>query len=112
MKRFAYIFFLYLALPISVQAFDRNAWTVYPSMNYVTSLAEGDQQIFVGTTGGIRRYDRFYRRWLPPVTTLDGLPDNRIYDLAYDPNTGDLWFDTPSGAARWLSRLESVSFFS
>ncbi len=100
---------LCLLLPLSLPAYDREAWTSYPNMNDVTALAEGDHHIYVATTRGIRRYDRFTNRWLSPITTLDGLPDNHVRRLAYDPNTGDLWFDTPSGSGAWLSRLETVS---
>ena len=89
---------LCLLLTLPLWAYDREVWTSYPNMNHVTALAEGDVQIYVATTGGIRRYDRFVNRWLPPLTTLDGLPDNRVQRLAYDPDTGDLWFDTPSGS--------------
>jgi ligand-binding sensor domain-containing protein len=98
--------------PNPVDAFDNQLWSSYPNMNYVTSLTQGDEQIYIGTTGGIRRYDRFRDRWLEPVTTLNGLPDNRIQMLAYDTQSGDLWFETPSGSGRWLSRLETVSLFS
>ena len=111
MKRFALAFILILFLLPSdrLPAYDRRAWTSYPNMNYVTSLAEGDGEIYVGTTGGIRRYDRFGERWLPPLTTLDGLPDNRVQRLFFDPDTGDLWFTTPAGTGRWMSRLEVLS---
>ncbi len=100
---------LCLLLTPPLRAYDREVWTSYPNMNHVTALAEGDVQIYVATTGGIRRYDRFANRWLSPLTTLDGLPDNRVQRLAYDPNTGDLWFDTPSGSGVWMSRLETMS---
>ena len=77
-------------------------------MNYVTSIAESPAVIFVATTGGIRRYDRFARTWLAPLTTLDGLPDNRVQRITFDPNTGDLWFETPSGSGRWLTGIQSI----
>ena len=109
---FILLCFLLLISSLQLEAYDREAWTSFPNMNSVTAFAEGETQIFVGTTGGIRRYDRFYDRWLPPLTTLDGLLDNRILALAYDPVTGDLWFDTPVGSARWLSRLETVSLIA
>ena len=48
------------AASLHLDAYDREVWTSFPNMNSVTSLAEGETQIFVGTTGGIRRYDRFY----------------------------------------------------
>ncbi len=78
-------------------------------MNFITFLAEGDTQIYVSTTGGIRRYDRFTNEWLSPITTLDGLPDNRVQRIAFDPNTRDLWFETSIGTGRWQIGLESVS---
>lgn len=111
MKRFAptFVLILFLFPPDRLPAYDRRAWMSYPNMNHVTSLAEGDGEIYVGTTGGIRRYDRFGERWLPPLTTLDGLPDNRVQRLFFDPDTGDLWFTTPAGTGRWMSRLEVLS---
>ena len=44
-------------------AYDRDRWENFTSMNYVTSIAESPTVIFVGTTGGIRRYDRFAKTW-------------------------------------------------
>ena len=105
---FCAVFFL---LSDPLHAFDRELWTAYPNMNSVTAVAEGSQYIYIGTRNGIRRYDVYGNRWHGPLTVLDGLPDNRIRALAYDANTGDLWLDTPSGAVRWLTRLESVSYF-
>jgi ligand-binding sensor domain-containing protein len=97
-----------LLIPTSPFAYDRDLWQSFPSMNYVTSLVESPTVIFVATTGGIRRYDRFARTWLAPLTTLDGLPDNRVQRITYDPDTGDLWFETPSGTGRWLTGIQSV----
>lgn len=94
-----------------LHAFDRELWTAFPNMNSITAVAEGSRYIYIGTRSGIRRYDIYGDRWHRPLTVLDGLPDNRIRALAYDGNTGDLWLDTPSGAVRWLTRLESVSYF-
>ncbi len=89
-------------------AYDRDRWENFTSMNYVTSIAESPTVIFVATTGGIRRYDRFAKTWLSSVTTRDGLPDNRVQRIAYDSDTGDLWFETPSGVGRWLTGVQSV----
>ncbi len=89
-------------------AYDRDRWENFTSMNYVTSIAESPTVIFVATTGGIRRYDRFAKSWLAPLTTRDGLPDNRVQRIAYDSDTGDLWFETPSGVGRWLTGVQSV----
>lgn len=110
MKSFSLSLLFLLVLKNHTQAYDRKVWTNYPNMNFVTSLAEGNSKIYVATTGGIRRYDRFRNQWLSPLTTIDGLPNNHIQKLTFDPKTGDLWFDTPTGSARWISRLEKVSF--
>ncbi len=107
LKKF-YIAFLICLISTCSLAYDRDRWESFPSMNYVTSIAESPTVIFVATTGGIRRYDRFAKTWLAPLTTLDGLPDNRVQRIAYDRDTGDLWFETPSGAGRWLTGVQSV----
>ena len=112
MRRYLLLTGLCLLLPTRLFGFDAELWTNFPNMNHVTSLAEGEIEMFVATTGGIRRYDRFYDRWLPPLTTRDGLPDNRVLRLAYEPDTGDLWFETASGKGRWLTRLETISAFA
>ena len=103
--------FLRFFTPSTLTAFDRELWTTFANMNDVTAIAEGDAHIYIGTTRGIRRYDRYANRWISPLTTLDGLPHNRIRDLAYDPATGDLWVDTHAGEVVWLTRLESISLF-
>jgi ligand-binding sensor domain-containing protein len=77
-------------------------------MNYVTGLAESNEAIYVATTGGIRRYDRFTQKWLPPLTKLDGLPDSRIQRIVFDPDSRELWFDTPSGSGRWIEGLQTI----
>ena len=102
------LFCFLLHWPLVSHAYDREIWTHFTDMNDVTSLAEGDDKIYVGTTGGILRYDRFSDRWLRPLTTLDGLPDNRIEDLSFDRNSGELWVDTFRGTVRWLSRIETL----
>jgi ligand-binding sensor domain-containing protein len=92
----------------AVPGYDRDLWTNYPSMNYVTGLAESNEVIYVATTGGIRRYDRFAQKWLPPLTQLDGLPHNQVQRIIFDPHSRELWFDTPAGNGRWLEGLQTI----
>ncbi|MDP6775527.1 MAG: hypothetical protein QGI83_02045, partial [Candidatus Latescibacteria bacterium] len=103
------VLILLLLAPGRSPAYDPEVWTTYPNMNFVSSIAEGDDEVYFATTGGIRRYDRFGRRWLAPLTALDGLPDGRVERLAYERSSGDLWFDTPMGSGSWLTRLHTVS---
>lgn len=74
-------------------------WVSYSQFRYVTSIAQDFDHIYFGTTGGITRYDRFSRRWDDPFTSSDGLPDNWIRDVAYDPDRNEIWADTYAGAA-------------
>jgi len=87
-----------------------DGWTQFPNMNVVTSLAESESEIFIGTTGGIRRFDRFFGQWKPPITTSHGLPSNRVRSLAYDVTTGELLVDTLDGSGAWHPQLESFHF--
>jgi ligand-binding sensor domain-containing protein len=89
-------------------AYDPELWTHYTNQNVVSSIAEGESEIYFGTSGGIRRYHRFRESWLRPITTADGLPDNWIEQMTFDPSTGDLTVRTRTGTARWMSRLESL----
>ena len=92
---------LLLTVPHKADAADRRDWTTYTNMNYVTSFAEGDREVYVGTTGGVRRFDLFTGREGRPLTTSDGLRDNRVRRLAYDRRMGDLYIDTQAGVDRW-----------
>jgi ligand-binding sensor domain-containing protein len=74
-------------------------WVSYSVFRYVTSIAQDYDHIYFGTTGGVTRYDRFARKWGTPFTTSDGLPDNWVRDIAYDPNRDEIWADTYAGAA-------------
>lgn len=74
-------------------------WVSYSQFRYVTSIAQDFDHIYFGTTGGITRYDRFTRKWDDPFTSSDGLPDNWIRDVAYDPDRNEIWADTYAGAA-------------
>ena len=97
-----------LIVASTAQAFDASLWQTYTNMNFVTDLAEGEDEIYIATTGGIRRFGRFQDAWLPSLTTLNGLPNNLIERMTYETHTGDLHIQTPDGTARWMSRLETV----
>lgn len=90
-------------------AYDAELWTHFTSQNIVTSIAEGEDEIYFGTSGGVRRYHRFRQTWLRPITTADDLPDNFVRQIEFDPDTGDLHIETRTGAARWMSRLDALA---
>ena len=99
----------WLCTAAPVSGFDFEIWTHYTNQNVVSSIAEGEDEIFFGTTGGVRRYHRFRDTWLRPITSADGLPDNRVEALKFIPSTGDLNIRTQTGTARWMSRLGALT---
>ena len=103
--------FVWIGIFVSapVNAYDAELWTHYTSQNTVTSIAEGEDEIFFGTSGGVRRYHRFRQTWLRTITTAEGLPDNFVRQISYNPDTGDLDIETRTGTARWMSRLEALT---
>ena len=67
-----------------------------PSLAFVTSLAAGpDGALWIGSSGGLARYDASGCR---TFTTRDGLPDARINALYFD-RQNRLWAGTWQGAA-------------
>jgi ligand-binding sensor domain-containing protein len=82
-------------------------WISYTVFRYVTSMALDFDHVYFGTTGGVLRYNRMHKTWEPPMTTSDGLLDNRVRRVAYDPDKDELWFDTRSGVCMYKPIFES-----
>ena len=74
-------------------------WTAYTSVRFVYAAAASTDFVFFGTRGGVARYDRHRDRWLPALTTAEGLRANNVRRLAYNDATDELWADTPLGVS-------------
>lgn len=85
--------------------YEPDDWISYTDLRYITSITMDEQYVYFGTTGGVSRYDRYRERWDYPLTTSNGLPDNRVKQVAYDPATGYLWVDTFSGVCHYRPTL-------
>lgn len=72
-------------------------WTSYTSVRYVNSAVLTNDYLYLGTRGGIARYDRIAERWLTPLTESDGLLMNNVGRLAYDRLTDELYAETGVG---------------
>ena len=83
----------------SVGRFDPEAWITLGDFRFVEAVAVSQTTAFLGTTGGVERYDTLRDRWLSPVTAADGLPDDRVTALAVDPVGDDVWIGTRRGLA-------------
>lgn len=77
--------------------YEPGDWTSYSMSRWITSLAEGREHIYFGSSGGVLRYNFYSNRWEAPWTTSDGLADNYVQTIAYDFNTDYLWCATLAG---------------
>lgn len=84
-------------------------WVSYSVFRYITSIAIDRHHVYFGTTGGITRYDRYNQLWDSPFTTSDGLPDNWVRNIAYDPEMDEIWADTYGGPAVHFPAFSSWS---
>ncbi len=76
-------------------------WVSYSVFRYITSIAMDFDHVYFGTTGGMTRYDRYEKKWDRPFTISNGLPDNWIRNVAYDPDRDEIWVDTYAGPAMY-----------
>ncbi len=79
--------------------YEPGDWTSYAATRWISSLAQGREFVYFGTSGGITRYNFYSNKWETPLTTSDGLADNFVQTVAYDMNTDYLWCSTPQGVS-------------
>jgi ligand-binding sensor domain-containing protein len=79
--------------------YEAGDWTSYSMTRWITSLAEGRENVYFGTSGGVLRYNFYSNKWDTPWTTSDGLADNYVQAVAYDFNTDYFWCSTPQGVS-------------
>lgn len=83
-----FIFFLIAVFVFSLSLFAQNTiqtynWKTYTSFNSVTNIIEIDNELWVGTKGGIIIYDTAGKQ-LRTFTTANGLLDVSVSSLFYD----------------------------
>ncbi|MBC8205427.1 MAG: hypothetical protein H8E87_07950, partial [FCB group bacterium] len=83
------------------QRFDADDWITYRDFRYVLSGDVGRDFIYLVTTGGICRWDRYRQRWGTPISTaftgLEAVSLDTVFAAGYDNNTGYLWCGASSG---------------
>ncbi len=79
--------------------YEPGDWMSYSMNRWVTSLAEGREYIYFGTSGGVLRFNFYSNKWETPWTMSDGMADNHVQTVAYDFNTDYLWCSTPQGVS-------------
>ena len=76
-----------------------------PSQRMFDVVALPDGFIWMATSAGLVRFDG---RECLVFTTSDGLPDNSIKRIAYEPQTRALWFITSRGRTGWVNARNEV----
>jgi len=79
--------------------YEPGDWTSYSMTRWITSLAEGREYVYFGTSGGVIRYNFYSNKWDTPWTISDGLADNFVQAVAYDVNTDYFWCSTRQGVS-------------
>ncbi|MGE5693602.1 MAG: hypothetical protein ACM3YF_07475 [Candidatus Zixiibacteriota bacterium] len=101
-KRAILFVLLFSAAASAKGRFRPGDWVNYGNFRYVNSVAVGFSHVYFGTTEGVLRYDRNRQVFEPPLTRADGLPDNYVRQLAYDPLTDQVYASTQQGAAYFM----------
>ncbi|MFQ6040427.1 MAG: two-component regulator propeller domain-containing protein, partial [Candidatus Poribacteria bacterium] len=82
----------------------------FQNPNSEIRIPKSESQLWVGTEGGLSRYDSQNNTWVT-LTTDDGLPNANVRALFLDKTNGYLWIGTPTGLAGLdLSTSELNSF--
>ena len=74
-------------------------WTIYSNIGDVASIVFKQDQLFIGTTGGLVQWnteDKTYKKY----TTIDGLGDNRI-EYFYSDSSEILWIGSYNSITRF-----------
>ncbi len=101
MKKTVFLLLPLLVFSTNVYSFDEGDWISFTMTRFVSSIAMDNTTVYFGTTGGLIRYNKVEQHWGNPFTLSDGLPDERIVQVAYDPDIDQIWIDTPLGPASY-----------
>src|SRR4030067_2106984 len=72
-------------------------WVSWGNFRYVSSIASDYKYVYLGTTGGVLRLDRFMRNFEDPWTESDGLANNWVERIYYNQPDDEVVIDTKSG---------------
>lgn len=72
-------------------------WITFSANRYTTSIAVSYKTAYIGTLGGILRYDFVKKQFDYPLTTSNGLLDNYVKVVAVEKQSEFLWVATRDG---------------
>ena len=114
-KRLLAILLLTYMIPASsysATGFRPGDWVSYSLFRYINSITTDQHHVYFATTGGVIRYNLFADVWATPLTTSNGLVDNRVNVVAVEPVFNELWCATRGGVSRYNPRTESWTTYT
>ena len=84
---------------MKVREYDMEDWMTIKNCNYVSSITEGTEYIYFGTNGGVIPFHKYEHFEEPAYTTSDGLADDFITAVYFDPSTQYLWVTHRKGVS-------------
>lgn len=82
---------LIFAQQSGVHLYNLRDWNTYKNCNYITSISEGPEYIYYGTSGGIMLFQKYGRYWDVPFTVSNGMSADFVVAVLYDNSTNFLW---------------------
>lgn len=83
--------------------YDEGVWVSYTDFQQVTDVAVGRDEIYISTTGGILRYQRYQQRWEDPWVVVRGISQSidlrGAINVDYLAETDEVAVSTMKGAA-------------
>ncbi len=84
---------------VQIRMYEMGDWITYKNCNYITSLCEGRDYVYFGTSGGILPYHRFQEFAEPPYTISDGMSNDDINCVIYNHTTSSIWTGHKEGVS-------------
>ena len=75
----------------------------YKDFSRITSIAVGFKYVYFGTEGGIIRYDITQDRWAEPLTGIEGLEGDKIYEIRASHDDERIWARTEFGVFEYTN---------
>ncbi len=85
---------LILVIISSSLLFSLRNWQSYTNDSHVSAAAFSDDQVYIGTWGGLLVYDKESMSLIDKYTVVDEMPSHDISDLAMSANSSELYIAT------------------
>lgn len=74
-----------------LRTYELRDWNTYKNANYITSLSEGPEYVYFGSSGGVLLFHKFGRYWEQPFTVSNGMSDDFVSAVVFDNQNYILW---------------------